>query len=527
VTPKPPCDEGVLRAGRCAAVSTPGVETRVLAAAILGSSLAFIDGTAVNVALPVLQAQLGATVGEAQWVVEIYTLFLASLVLVGGTLGDRLGRRRVFAWGIAVFAAASAACAVASSPAALIAARGVQGLGAAMLVPGSLALISASVPRERRGRAIGTWSGFTAIAGALGPVLGGWLAQNASWRWVFLLNLPVAAATLLVLRRVPESRDERPAALDLAGAALITLGLGAVVFGLIESQARGWSDPLVRSALVLGAAALAGFAVVEARSPSPMLPPAVFRSRTFSGANLLTLLLYAALSGALFFLPFNLIQVQGYSPTAAGASFVPLTVILFALSRWSGRLVDRFGGRRPLIVGPLLAAAGFALLARAGADYWTTVFPGTVVLGLGMALTVAPLTTVVMSAVPSNHAGLASGINNAVARTAGLLAIAALGIALVSEFDRALDRRLAGLELPTEVRATLERQRDRLAAAEVPASLTPATRLSVRDSIRASFLDGFRLVLGICAVLAGAAAACAWLLVEDAPSPMAAVADSR
>jgi EmrB/QacA subfamily drug resistance transporter len=526
VTLKPPCDEGVLRAGRCAAVAPPRVETWVVAAAILGSSMAFIDGTAVNVALPVLQAQLGATVSEAQWIVESYTLFLASLVLVGGTLGDRFGRRRVFACGIAVFAAASAACALVSSPAALIAGRGVQGLGAAMLVPGSLALISASVARERRGRAIGTWSGFTAVAGALGPVLGGWLAQSASWRWVFLLNLPVAAATLVVLRRVPESRDERPSPIDVAGAVLVTLGLGALVYGLIESPARGWTHPFVQGAFAVGAAALAGFAGVEARSPSPMLPPAVFRSRTFAGANLVTLSLYAALSAALFFLPFNLIQVQGYSPTAAGASLVPLTVILFSLSRWSGRLVDRFGGRRPLIAGPLLAAGGFGLLARVGADYWTTVFPGIVVLGLGMALTVAPLTTVVMSAVPSSHAGLASGINNAVARTAGLVAIAALGIALVSAFDRALDRRLAALELPAEARGTLERQRDRLAAAEIPAGIAPATRLAVRDAIRVSFLDGSRLVMGICAVLAGAAAACAWLLVEDAP-PMAAAVDSR
>jgi EmrB/QacA subfamily drug resistance transporter len=399
-------------------------------------------------------------------------------------------------------------------------------VGAALLMPGSLALIGASVASERRGRAIGTWSAFTAIFAAIGPVLGGWLAQNASWRWVFLLNLPVAAATLLALRHVPETRDPQAPRVDAAGAVLVTLGLGALVYGLIESAARGWSDGLVRSALAVGVVVLGLFIAVEARIESPMLPLAVFKSRTFSGANLVTLLLYAALSGALFFLPFDLIQVQGYSPSAAGASLVPLTVLLFALSRWSGRLVDRYGGRRPLIAGPLVAAAGFALLSRAGADYWTTLFPGVLVLGLGLALTVAPLTTVVMGAVPPTHAGLASGINNAVARTAGLLAIAAFGIALVSRFDRSLDERLGALDLPAEARVTLDRERDRLAAAEIPADLEPADRVALRQAIRVSFLEGFRLVTHLCAALACAAAAAAWLLVEDRP-PMAATAHPR
>lgn len=335
---KQPCDEGVIRSAPCTSPCTRDVRPWVLAATIIGSSMVFIDSTVVNVALPVLQAELNATAAEVQWIVESYSLFLAALILVGGSLGDRFGRRRIFAYGIIMFALASVWCGLSPNVNQLILARGFQGLGGALLTPGSLAIISASFSGEQRGRAIGTWSGFTGITSALGPVLGGWLVEQASWRWIFFINVPLAVLVLGILFwRVPESRDEEVTnRLDWWGALLATISLGAIVYGLIEASNLGLSHSVVLTALAVGAVTLLAFIFVEANSRAPMMPLSLFRSRTFSGANLLTLLLYAALSGALFFFPFNLIQVQGYSATAAGAAFLPLILIMFLLSRWSG-----------------------------------------------------------------------------------------------------------------------------------------------------------------------------------------------
>jgi EmrB/QacA subfamily drug resistance transporter len=490
-----------------------------LAVAILGSSIAFLDGTVVAVALPVMQRELSMTVGLAQWVVEAYALMLASLVLVGGALGDRLGRRRVYLTGVAIFALASAGCGLAPDAALLVAARAVQGVGAALLVPGSLSLISAAYDDEARGAAIGTWSAFSAITGAVGPVAGGWVVAHASWRWLFFFNVPLAAAVVVLSRRhVAETRDdEAPATMDWPGAALATLGLGLVVYALVDSEDAAGARRMV-PLLALGLVTLAAFVVVEGRGRAPMVHLSLFRSRTFSGTNLLTLLLYAALGGAFFFLPFDLIQVQGYSPAAAGAALLPFVLLVATMSRGVGALVPRLGARRLLVVGPLVAAAGFALLARPtlGGSYWSTFFPAIVVLGVGMGLTVAPLTTAVMGAVESRHAGVASGINNAVARAAGLLAIAALGVLLTARFDAVLDGRLAGMALPSSVSAVVEAERGKLAGAELVSVTDPALREGVRAAFVGAYVAAFRDVALVCAGLAALGAMLAGVLVESA-----------
>jgi len=513
-----PCDEGVIKSTPAAAPCARGSEPWILAATILGSSMAFIDGTVVNVALPALQANLNATVRDVLWVVEAYALFLAALILVGGSMGDRFGRRRIFCCGAAIFALASIWCGVAPGVGQLIIARAVQGVGGALLVPGSLAIISASFSEDRRGAAIGTWSGFTAITAAIGPVIGGWLIEHVSWRAVFFINVPLAVVVLgISFWRVPESRDDAGAKrLDWFGALLATMGLGAVVYGLIESSRLGFAHTVVLGALAIGALSLALFILVEARSRNPMLPLTLFRSRDFGGANLLTLFLYTALAGALFFLPINLIQVQGYSATEAGAALLPFILIMFILSRWSGGLVRRYGSKLPLVIGPIVAALGFALfiVPSVGGSYWATFFPAVVVLGLGMALSVAPLTTTVMGAVAGNHAGVASGVNNAVSRTAGLLGIAILGIVILHAYSRALDRRLAPLSISPEVRSSIDEQRAKLGGTELPAGVNDETRVALRKAIDESFVFGFRMVMTSAAGLALASALSAFMMIE-------------
>jgi EmrB/QacA subfamily drug resistance transporter len=486
----------------------------VLAATIVGSSLAFIDGTVVTVALPAIARELGATGADVQWVVEAYALFLSSLLLAGGSLGDRFGRRRVFALGIVIFTVASIACGLSRSTFSLILARGVQGIGGALLVPGSLALIAASFDSKARGKAIGTWSGFSGITTAIGPILGGWLV-SLSWRWAFFLNVPLAAVVLLLLRRVPESRNPNARRLDLAGAFLATIGLGGLVYGLIESSRRTWADPFVIGAVVAGLIGLALFLLVEARVKAPMLPLGLFRSTTFAGANALTLFLYGALGCAFFFLPLDLIQVHGYSPLEAGAALLPFIVILFVLSRWSGGLVERFGERWPLVLGPIVAGVGFLALGLPGigGSYWNTFFPGIFLLGLGMALSIAPLTTAVMNAVGQENAGIASGINNAVSRAAGLLAIAVLGLLLALTFDRDLAARLGGLPLPAAARTELMAERGKLAAAQPPPSLRPRDAAMARRAIDDAFVAGFRAVTRASAGLALLASFSSWLWI--------------
>ncbi|WP_454758350.1 MFS transporter [Caulobacter segnis] len=403
----------------------------ILAATVLGSSLAFIDGSVVNVALPTIRQALNARPEEIQWIVNAYLLLLGSLVLIGGSAGDRWGRRKVFVVGVILFALASLACALAPTIGWLIAARALQGIAAALVVPASLAILGAAFDEERRGPMIGAWAGFGAVTAALGPVLGGWLVDAVSWRAVFLINLPIAAVTVwLTLRAVPESRDPDVQHLDWRGAILAAAGLGALTWGLTAAGERGWTSPAVWSTIVAGAAILVGFVVLQGREAHPMMPLSLYRSPTFSGANLLTLALYFGLTGAMFFLPYELIAKHGYKAAEAGATLLPLSAVMGTLSGVAGRIANKVGARAMLTVGPITAGIGFGLLGMPwiASGFWTGVLPGLLVLALGMTISVAPLTSTVMAAVPSSHSGVASGINNAVARIAGLLAVAVLGL---------------------------------------------------------------------------------------------------
>jgi EmrB/QacA subfamily drug resistance transporter len=510
---KTPCDESLMNSGTpgtsCASSSAPWI----LTATILGSSMAFIDSTVVNVAAPRFQIAFQASVVDVQWVIESYGVVLASLILAGGALGDWMGRRLVFLLGVTVFAAASAACGLAPSIRFLVVARSLQGIGAAMLIPGSLAIISASFDEKSRGQAIGTWSGFTAITTALGPVLGGWLIEHASWRWAFFLNVPMAAAVIVLsLLHVPESRNSRAQRLDWAGALLATASLAGIVTGLLESSKLGWRNPLVAGSLLGGVIFLILFLWVETRISSPMVSLSLFKSRSFLGANLLTLFLYAAIGIFFFLFPVTLMQVHRYSATAAGAASLPVIVLLFFLSRWSGGLVARYGGKLPLILGPLIVATGFVLFAvfSEGGNYWKTFFPASVVLGLGMAVTVAPLTTVVMASVDRDHTGTASGINNAVARLAGVLAIAVLGIVMVRVFSTHLNQSLARLPLNSETVREIRSKEIELAGMDLPKNLDANASAALRDAVSQAFLSGFRLILFSCAGLSIAGAAVAW-----------------
>jgi EmrB/QacA subfamily drug resistance transporter len=491
-----------------------------LVAAILASSMAFIDGSALNVALPAIQLDLRASGADLLWIINAYNLMLAALILVGGALGDRLGRKRVFMAGIVLFALASLLCGISPSTGVLIAARALQGVGGALMVPGSLALLTAFFDAGARGRAIGTWSTFTTITTILGPGLGGLLAGAGLWRLVFFINLPLAAAALAILARlVPESRDEGASGrLDIAGALLITLGLAGLTYGLIEAPGRGWGDGGVTLSLAGGGLALAAFIAVEAWSPAAMVPLRLFRSRVFSATNLLTLLLYAALSGLLFFLPLNMIQVQRYPEAVAGLATLPLVLCIAVFSRWAGALTDRFGPRLPLTLGPALAGAGFLALGLVGLttgpqSYWWTFFPGMGLLGIGMAITVAPLTTAVMGALDSTLAGVASGVNNAVSRVAGVLAVAVLGALALASFTGNLRLAADGLGLDPAGRAALLAEAPQLGAAQPPPNLSADQTSAAREAIRQSYVATFRLIGFITAGLAWASALAAGLML--------------
>ncbi len=509
---KHPSDTAIIQSTSVGPTCPRNAYPWILGATILASSMVFIDGSAVNLALPVLQTDLHATNVEAQWIIEAYALFLASLMLVGGSLGDRLGRKRIFLWGVVGFAVASALCAAVHSATQLIAARAVQGMASALLTPGSLSILGASFDERQRGKAIGTWSSFSALTAVIGPMLGGFIVQHASWRWIFLINIPLAiGAIVAAVRWVPESRDDhRVHGVDWSGALLATFGLGAVVYALIAAGGLGWT-PAIIVWFVMGVILLVAFAIVEAKVPAPMMPPSLFSSRTFSAINLQTLMLYGALGGALFLLPFDLILIQHYSPTAAGAAFLPFVALLSLLSPWVGGLSTSIGAKIPLVVGSMttaIALAGFAL-PSIGGSYWTTFFAPTVVLGFGMALVVAPLTTAVMDSVDKNHFGVASGINNAVSRTASLLAVATLSLVVASTFNQRLSQQLVAIAPSPQIATAVDAQRPKLAAAQAPQTAPKEMQQQIAHAIAESYVSGFRLAMLLAALLALAGAGCA------------------
>ena len=489
----------------------------ILLATILGSSLTFIDATVVNIALPALQENLDANVTDVQWVIEGYVLMLAALILVSGSLGDSYGRKRIFIMGVILFTGTSLWCGLAGSIQELIIARIFQGIGGALIIPSSLAILSSSFDDNERGKAIGTWSSFTAITAALGPLLGGWLIENYSWRWIFFINLPVAVIVLYSTTKISENRSEdRSKKLDWVGATLVTLGLGAIVYGLVESAQLGLGSSEVITLELIGVLLIGIFLIVESKIENPMMPLKLFKSRMFSGSNVLTFFLYAALSGAFFFFPFNLIQLQGYTATEAGAAFLPFVILIFLLSRWAGGLVDKYGAKFPLIIGPLIVSAGYLLYAvpGIGGSYWETFFPAIVTVGIGMGISVAPLTTSVMSSVSQDHSGLASGINNAVARTAGLLAIAVMGIIVVYDFNLNLDIELDRIEMSTELKEYINSERINLAGIQIPEGVDIETEGKIRKAINISFLSAFRMVMIISALLALASSFTALLSIS-------------
>jgi EmrB/QacA subfamily drug resistance transporter len=482
----------------------------IVAATVLGSSLVFIDGSVVSIALPIVQDAFHATAFDAQWVVEGYTLVLGAFMLLCGALGDRYGRKKLFMIGVTTFAVGSILCGLSNSMPALIGARLLQGAGGTMLAPASLALLGATFEGEARGKAVGVWSGWTAVAGAIGPVAGGSIVDHFGWRWIFFINVPIAIAVLAVASwHVRESRDsDEGGPLDIVGSLVISLSLGAIVYGFVLSGLSGWNAPSIGSVL-LGFVLLAAFIALERRVRNPILPLGLFANREFSGINGQTFLLYGALSGIFYFLPFVMIQVDGYSATVTGLSMLPFLVLMVLLSRTAGALVYRIGRRTMLVLGPSITSVGFLLLAiMPNLHYWTGIFPAVICVGIGMGLTVAPLTTTMIDSVPEHNVGVASGVNNAVSRVAGLLAIAILGALLASAFNARLDTRITAAGLSAQQRSDIDAQRAALAGARLHDP--HETRV-----VQAAYTDGFRAIAGSCVALTLCSALVAFLTLQN------------
>ncbi len=508
----------------------------VLLSTIMASSMGFISGSALNVAQDALADTLGASARDLLLIFSGYDVLLAALILVGGSLGDHYGRKRIFGYGIWLFILGSVACGFAPNVNVLIAARVVQGVGGAMMVPGSLAIISAYFSDDERGGAIGLWSAFTAVTTVSAPILGGFLADpelwstflpqevaNQMWRGVFFINVPLAAVALYALyTHVPESRDdEAPDKLDIIGSVLATLGLGAMTYGFIDAGGSGFNT-LNTSILVAGLVLLVVFVIWEGYNDHPMMPLALFRSPIFTGANLLTVFLYAGLIGALYFFSLFLLQAQNYPERWAGFATLPFSVLLILMSRQSGKIADRIGPRIPLTVGPAIVGVGFALLAVPGlsegpSEYWTTYFPGMIGVGLGMGIAVAPLTTAVMGSVPQHQSGTASGINNAASRTAGVLARAIIGAIVLIQFSAVMNGRISDLDLSAADTEAILAQTSELGNVVVPESLAEEQASQVREAVRLSFLAVFRTSMYIGAGLAWLSAIFAWFTLRTRP----------
>lgn len=501
----PPCAQvGAAPAG---APCAPLDRKWILIAIILGSALAFMDGSVVNVALPTLQSTFHATSAAIQWVVQSYALFGAALLLLGGAIGDRYGRRRTFLIGVALFAVASAACAASYSLVQLIAARAIQGVGAALLIPQGLSILSASFPEEERGRAIGTWSAWITVFAAIGPVVGGWLMQAWSWRLIFLLNLPLVLVIMLLAPRIPESRalGDGPAhSLDRLGATLATTSFAAIVYALSFAPQLGWRNPLVTWPLLGGLVLFALFLRSQSNRPNAMMPLSLFRIPRFLAPNLLTFLLYGSLGGTLYVIPFYLIQVRHYVPAAAGAAFLPLILLMFLFSARVGALVPWVGERFLLFLGAALAGTGFAAFAWLDGmhGYARSVLPAVLILGCGMTLCVAPLTNAVMSSVPETQTGIASAVNNALSRLAGLLAVSLLALLLAHGFVASLSAQLADSSLPVEARKQMLANQARLHDIPIPAGLPQPQRVEAARLLDQAFLAGFHSVMLACAISA-------------------------
>jgi EmrB/QacA subfamily drug resistance transporter len=493
-------------------------ERMTLVATILASTVVFLDATVVNVALPAMERDLGMGLAGQQWVVEAYLLALVALMLVGGSLGDHFGRRRIFTLGLAGFGITSILCALAPNTEVLIAFRALQGLAGALLVPGSLAILTSTFTGEARGRAIGTWTAWSGISTIAGPAAGGFLTEALSWRFVFWINVPLIVVTLfLTARYVAESRDpDAVQGFDVPGVVLSALGLGGPVFALIEQPTYGWSDPLVFVPLIAGILCFAAFIWREATARAPMLPLSLFRVRNFAVANASTLMTYAGLIGTTFFLTLYLQQVGGYSPLAAGFASVPVSLLMFFLSPRFGQFTAGVGPRLPMSVGPIVGGAGLLLLVRTGVhpNYWTEVLPALVLFGLGLSATVAPLTTTVLNAVDEHNAGIASGTNNAIARVAGLLAIAVMGAAVSSQFDSSVSDRVATANLSSQARHVISSAKSRpLAGGEEADKLSGSERATVGAAIEDSSRDAFHLaaLLGACLMFAGGIISAIWI----------------
>ncbi len=485
--------------------------------------MVFLDGTVVNVALPQIQVDLAAPLSGLQWIVDAYALFLASLLLVGGSLGDIYGRKRLYIIGLAVFTLSSLACGLAPTLGVLIGARAVQGVGGALLVPGSLAMIQAVIARDDASRAIGIWAGLSGVSTAFGPLLGGYLIHAISWRTIFFLNIPLAlSAVWITWQHVPENYNPGASRnLDWIGAAATVIGLGGVAFGLIEGPERGWSSQLVLASFVAGIAGLVFFPFWELRVAHPIVPLRLFRIRNFTGSNLVTLGVYFTFYGALFFFVLDLQQVQGYTPLEAGAALLPITLLLMLLSPRIGGLMNRTGARLPMSVGPLIIGIGFALLLASGrtTSYPVNFLPAIIILGLGMSIFVTPLTATVMSSVPESDIGTASGVNNAVSRVSAVLAIAVLGVIFAARFESDLSAALSHLSLPGGARYALTSHADRLADDPIPPTLSPTQQAAAHDAIQSAYISAFHWSMGACALLCLLCAGVAALVIRDAGHP--------